>query len=343
MAKKLVAESKQFDKEYYIFAGKLRRFKGKSILWYIGHPTLLLRNIRDMIYVFIGLMQSLAILLYWKPDVVFAKGGFVCLPVGIAAGLRHIPLITHDSDAIPGLTNRLLARYSNIPAVGLPAENFYKYYRKSSIVETGVPIASQFIDMSSKDKKEVKKDLGYNSNDKLVVFVGGSSGAERLNDAISQISHHLLVEDNLHIVWATGKQQYDTIKQKFENSPNMVMSEYFTNLAKLYRAADVVVSRAGATSIAELAMVGAPTILVPNPVLTGGHQLINAKAVQTMNACLVSAESHNATDSKELLDNIKLVLSDAPTANRLSNNIKHLAKPDSAKLLAKTVVDLGNI
>ena len=124
--RKLISEQGTIEKQYAIFAGKWRRYHGLGTFRHLGDIKTIVKNIRDIFLLFIGFWQSFFILLSWRPAVVFVKGGYVGLPVGLAAALLRVPIVTHDSDSIPGLTNRILSRFTKLMAVGLPVE-FYEH------------------------------------------------------------------------------------------------------------------------------------------------------------------------------------------------------------------------
>lgn len=279
----------------------------------------------------------------WRPDVIFVKGGFVGLPVGLAGALLRIKIITHDSDAVPGLTNRILSRFAIIQAVALKDNYYYKYYSRNKVVTTGVPIDNKYAMASESQKNALKTKLGLDKNNKHITVVGGSLGAERLNKAVLDILP--LLNDRsakISLIWSTGKHTYNQIQSslsKFDLNINIELNQFFNNLDQVFRASDLVISRAGATTIAELAAVGVPTILVPNPILTGGHQTINAKALEDQEACLVVSEKELDRDNRVLFDAIDKILSDTKLQTKLSTNINKIAVHNSASKIADLLIE----
>ena len=166
-------------------AGKLRRYTNYGFLDYLQHFGDLLRNFSDVFKVFAGIWQSFWRFVFSRPNVVFFKGGYVCLPVGIAARMLKIPYVIHDSDAAPGLTNRVLAGHAAKIATGMPLE-FYKY-PKGKAVWTGIPISSDFAAVDVDGQKAAKIGLGFDGKRPLVLVTGGSLGASHINDAILAI------------------------------------------------------------------------------------------------------------------------------------------------------------
>ncbi len=260
-----------------IIAGKLRRYYGKSISFHL-HPSILFPNLRDGFKVMIGFFQSLFKLMKWRPDVIFIKGGYVCLPVGYAARLLRIPLVLHDSDAHPGLTNRLLSPFAKAISTGAPLEYYNYPPEKASYV--GIPVAPEFHPYSEAERKELKEKLGFNVNKPLVVITGGGLGAGRINSAIVAIRENLLSEASVFLI--SGNQQYEEILKQTDERESWRLQAFVHNgMAEVLAAADIVVTRAGATTLLELAALHKPTIIIPNGHLTGGHQLKNAKVTRT--------------------------------------------------------------
>jgi UDP-N-acetylglucosamine--N-acetylmuramyl-(pentapeptide) pyrophosphoryl-undecaprenol N-acetylglucosamine transferase len=275
---------------------------------------------------------------------VFVKGGFVGLPVGLAAALLRIPIVTHDSDSIPGLTNRLLSRFAKLHAVGLSERLYSKYYPKEKIRFTGVPIERKYWNVQ--DNGAIKKEFKINKNNTVVTVIGGSLGAVRMNNAIIKIVHDLTNKNNIHIVWVTGRGQHREIDNKISITDkkinNLSIFSFSSELHKLIAIADLVVSRAGASSIAELAALSKPTIIVPNPNLAGGHQLINAYALKDESAAVVLEEERLMDNPYTLYDLIIKILDDNKLSQKLSVNIHKLSKKDASNAIAKVIIEATN-
>jgi UDP-N-acetylglucosamine--N-acetylmuramyl-(pentapeptide) pyrophosphoryl-undecaprenol N-acetylglucosamine transferase len=181
-----------------IVSGKLRRYH--HLKWWqqlMKFRTITLPNIIDVVKVSVGFMQCLCKLIAWRPDVVFTKGGYVCLPVGLAAHVLRIPLVIHDSDAHPGLTNRVLARWADAIGTGAPLK-FYPYPREISQY-VGVPIMEDFVPYSDERRRDVKVKLGFDPTRPLVVVTGGGLGARRINDAVVAMLPQLTKQTNVII------------------------------------------------------------------------------------------------------------------------------------------------
>ena len=171
---------------HVIRAGKLRRYHGVPLVRQLLDIPTVVRNLRDIAYIVIGFVQSFVLLLRFKPDVVFAKGGYVCLPLGYAAKLLRIPLVIHDSDARPGLTNKLLGRFAQAIATGSPLENYNYPAERSSY--TGVPIDPAFHPFTEAEQRAARDTIGIVDIDKpLIVVTGGGLGAESINTGLVMI------------------------------------------------------------------------------------------------------------------------------------------------------------
>lgn len=303
-------------------------------------PSVLFPNILDFIKVVIGFLQSLVKLIIWRPDVVFTKGGYVCLPVGWAASLLRIPLVIHDSDAHPGLTNRLLAKHAVAIATGAPLE--YYNYPKSKSRYIGIPISEKFKPKTHDERRNTKMELGLNPDKPLIVVTGGGLGAKMINDYIDSNLEKLM---NLGaVLLISGSNQYDELRTKHPVDTDVFMLRAFISegMADLLAAADVVVTRAGATTILELAAVGAPTVLIPNARLTGGHQLKNAKVYSDADAAIVVEEAALSSESGSLVEVLATILGDGSLRASLSKNILTFAKPDAAKHMAEMILTATN-
>ncbi len=324
-----------------VISGKLRRYYTLPIWKQLLRPfSILLPNIRDLFLVGCGFLQSLVKLIIWRPDVVFTKGGFVCLPIGCAAWLLKIPLVIHDSDTHPGLTNRILARFASAIATGAPLK-YYSYPSKKSYY-VGTPVGREFRPASSEDRQKLKQVLGFNPKRPLVVVTGGGLGAQSINDAVVKRIRELLDITSLALISGTG--QFDDVKVLTpQDDPNFQLHPFITgNMQEYLGAADVVVARAGATTILELAALAKPAILVPSPYLTGGHQLKNAAVYAETNAVEVIDELELNANPQLLVDTLTALLANPKRLAEMSEAFHTYAKPDAAKDMAEVITVVYN-
>lgn len=321
-----------------ILAGKFRRYNGIHWLQQVAHLPTTLRNIRDILYTGIGLLQSLFFLLRVRPNVVFAKGGYVCLPVGIAAHWLRIPLVLHDSDAHPGLTNRLLARYAVSIATGSPTENYA--YPKERTHYVGIPVDASFHPITKpQEKAALKAGLGFKDPKKpLIAVTGGGLGARNVNRAITTIAPQLLPQ--AAILHVAGEYTYEETKAAAVKHPDYIVKPFIsTGMAEVFGAADIVVTRAGATALQELAAMAKPIILIPNPLLTGGHQLKNASIYEAAHAALVVDENKMVVNPLYLKKAIELLLKNPQKTKEMARRLHAFARPNAAVDVAALVAE----
>jgi UDP-N-acetylglucosamine--N-acetylmuramyl-(pentapeptide) pyrophosphoryl-undecaprenol N-acetylglucosamine transferase len=320
-----------------IYAGKLRRYHKVSLVRQLLDVSLVFKNIRDMFLVGVGLLQSIFYLFKVKPDVVFTKGGFVCLPVGLAAKLLRIPLVIHDSDAHPGLTNRILSGFAKVIATGAPVENYS--YPEGRTHYVGIPVQRTFRPLSVKQQQECKAELGLHDTKKpLLVVTGGGLGARNINRAVVTIAPHLL--EKVAILHITGQANYQEVYEKAPEHIDYLVKPFLPEgLAVAFGAADVVMTRAGATTMVELASMGKPTIIIPHPHLTGGHQLKNAEVYEKADAAVVLQEEDIILDQRVLLKALADVFAHVEKRRTLARNLHKFSKPEAALDLAALIVE----
>ncbi|MDB5163161.1 MAG: murG [Candidatus Saccharibacteria bacterium] len=318
-----------------ITAGKLRRYHHLTLWQHILWPSLMMKNLGDGFLVGVGFIQSLVKLILWRPDVIFTKGGYVCLPVGMAARVLGIPLVIHDSDAHPGLTNRILSRWATSIGTGAPLE--YYHYPKSKSTYTGIPINTEFKPYTKAQQWDAKREWGVNPDKPLVVVTGGGLGARRLNNTLVMVLKKL--NKSSSVILLSGVGQYEELKARLpKNSEHFQLHAFTSKMPQLLGAADVVVTRAGATTILELAALAKPTILVPNAALTGGHQLKNAAVYHDAKAAVVLDEDATVLNPKLLLQAISDLLDNPKATNAMARRFASFSKPNAAKDMARLIL-----
>ena len=319
-----------------ILSGKLRRYHHLSVWQHLTWPSLIIANIKDGFFVGLGLIQSVFKLVIWRPNVIFTKGGYVCLPVGVAARLLGIPIVLHDSDAYPGLTNRILSRWATAIATGAPLK--YYHYSPEITRYVGIPISDEFHVFSEKERIDARHAWGINPDRPLVVVTGGGLGARRINDAVALTLKDLL--ELASVVLISGVGQYDELRSITPiNDDNFQLHSFVSkDMAKLLGAADVVVARAGATTILELAALSKPTILIPNAKLTGGHQLKNAAVYNDVGAAVVVNDNQMVESPQILVDTIKDLLLNHKESEKMAHKFASFARPNAARDVAEMII-----
>ena len=336
-----------------IFSGKFHRYSGWGIKDYFEHLDL---TIKDLIignlvgfFGFLGgLVQSFFLLLNKRerPDVIFLKGGYVGLPVGIVAKMFRISYVIHESDSVPGLANRILMKGAKVVAMGVSYEKTEQIPNNWEWV--GIPIAEEFKKVSEGKKRELKKIFGFAEGKPLVVVTGGSQGSENLDRATKEILPELLKIVSVGLV--AGRKHYEEMIElkkfeKWEGSKLMSdfrMWEFNTAMHELLGAADIVVSRAGATTIAELAALGKTVILVPFAALPGAHQVKNAERLVKKNAVVLVDDAKMYEDSNVLLQVISKLVKKPEKMDELASNLHSEVKTGAAKRLAEILIEIGD-
>ena len=332
-------------------AGKFHRYAGWHFKDYFVHLDITLKDlIFGNIVGFLGFIGGIFTAFFRlikkssRPNVIFLKGGYVCLPVGLIARLFRIPYVIHESDVVAGLANRLLMRGAKKVAFGMPlSEEMLE--KHPNYVWTGIPVGPEFKAVSPTKQLSLKKAFSFNPEKPLVVITGGSQGSENLNEATRQILPELLKFTSVGLV--AGRKHYEDMVdlKKYENwekaslESNFRMWEFNTTMNELMGAADVVVSRAGATTIAEMAALKKATILVPFERLPGGHQVKNAERLEAANATAVIKDADMMADPSKLLEEIRHLVKSPRLRADMADRLAEEARSDAAKRLAEIILE----
>jgi UDP-N-acetylglucosamine--N-acetylmuramyl-(pentapeptide) pyrophosphoryl-undecaprenol N-acetylglucosamine transferase len=319
-----------------ISAGKFRRMHGTSKLSQVFDLSTLGLNARDSLRVARGIAGSLKILRQWKPDVIFVKGGFVGLPVGIAAHILRIPYVIHESDFTPGLTNRILSRWATKIAVGFPIKGYHDL-PKDRLVYTGSPVRTE---LAKRHRLEGLATLKLSADLPVLLVTGGSQGAQAINDCLVEALSQLL--EFTQVIHLTGEQDFERVRFEVKRLGKVKHLERYhphaflmEEMSAALAAADIVVARAGANTISELATLAKPTILIPN-YLHAGHQEANAKVLSRAGA--VSVLDERRLTPAGLVAAVRNLFGSETEQARLSKGIASFAKPDAANELAQLIL-----
>ena len=335
----LPAKHPAIDDVYAVRAGKFRRYKGEGWRQVFDIRTQVL-NIRDAIWVLIGIWQSFWLMRRLRPSVIFTRGGYVSVPVALGGKLCGVPYITHDSDSTPSLANRLIARWAAKHAVALPAE-LYPYPRSKTIT-TGVPVAGEYQLVDTKLQHSYKQEIGLDAYERILCVTGGGNGAAGLNKAVRGVVPELLGHyHDLAVVHLTGRGHDAAVRASYDETleaperHRVVVKDFTKELYKYSGAADIIVTRAGASSLAEFAVQGKACVVVP--ALQLAWQTHHAAALAKHHAILVVDEP--TVGDNALGAAIRNLLDDAPERQRLGAALAALAQPDAAKQLAVLLLD----
>lgn len=294
----------------------------------------------DMFRIPFGVMQSLWALLWFTPDVVFAKGGFASVPVVIAAKLYNIPVLIHESDAVPGLANKFLGSIAN--KVVISFERARMYFPPSKTVLSGIPVKDDAI---GGNKEEGRKVLNLHKEVKPVIFfIGGSLGAQIINERVLLLLPELLKK--YQVVHQTGRTHYDFVAQEAQRQGHKIgHSDYHPiafigeELKHIFALADIVVSRAGATAIFEIAANEKPSILVPITKSANNHQRINAYEVSKTGGAVAIEESN--FHEHILLHHIDQIVNDEEIKRKMREGLKVFQFPHATEGIAEELLILG--
>jgi len=289
-----------------IFTGKLRRY----FSW---------RNFIDPFLILIGFFQSIWILIRFWPHVIFSKGGFVSLPVCVAAYLLGRPIIMHESDAAMGLSNRILTRLATTICVSFP--DIMKDNPK--VVYTGNPVRSSIL---LGDPAKGYKLTGFRPEKPVLLVWGGSQGAEEINQIVAREFHRL--KSTFQIIHITGLGKKTDIQD-----PNYIQFEYLNDeLPHIYAISALVVGRAGANSIFEIALAQKPNILIPLKSAANNHQVLNAEAFERAGASIVLREGQN------LFDVLTALWHNPEQVRIMKEALQKLARPHAAEQIASLIL-----
>ncbi len=321
-----------------ISGGKWRRYHGEGWRQLFDLPTLA-KNVRDFFRVLRGTFQSWWLLGKLRPAGVFIKGAYVGVPVGWAARWRNIPYVTLDLDALPSLANRLIAKHAAAHAVALPKE-IYPYPADKTFY-VGVPIAETFSLVTPAQQAAWRSELGLASYEQIIFAMGGGLGAERLNMMLAEQVPALLKQyPHAALVHVVGRAHEAKMTDYYEAALDnrqrgqVLVKGFVDDVYRYSGAADLVISRAGATSLAECAAQGKACIIIPNPILTGGHQLKNAEQLAAHGAIKVVPETDSKEGSGGLLTAMTELLATPTRRAQLGATLHSFAQPDAAGKLA---------
>lgn len=285
-----------------------------------------------------SLIKSCRIIKNFKPDAVVGVGGYASGPLLYAASLKKIPYLIQEQNSYAGVTNKFLGRGAKKICVAFDRmENFFP---ANKIIKTGNPVRESAIDVNDK-REEAIKFFELDSNKKTVLVVGGSLGAGTLNSSMMG-GLETFKNSQVQLIWQTGKFYYKNIVERYGNqskAEGIRIYEFLDRMDLAFAAADVIISRAGAGTIAELCLVNKPVVLVPSPNVAEDHQTKNANALVSNEAAILIVDRHAES---ELVDQTMKLLRDEPKMRLLASNISKMGLAKADELIAKEVINIAS-
>lgn len=311
---------------YLIVGLDIQGFQRKALLKNILLPYKLAKSV----------LKSISIIKDFKPDAVVGVGGYASGPLLYAAGLMNIPYLIQEQNSYAGITNKRLGKKAGKICVAF--DGMERFFPAANILHTGNPIRKESVDIAGK-REEALSFFGLSADKRTILLTGGSLGAGTLNKSVMASLEKVIAAD-VQLIWQTGKYYYKSMLEKTGSdlNSNIKIVEFLNRMDFAYAAADIIISRAGAGTIAELGVIGKPVILVPSPNVAEDHQTMNAAAlIKTQAAVLVS----DMEAEEKLIDIALDLLKDETKLIELGNNISKLALPCADEVIAKEVLKLA--
>jgi UDP-N-acetylglucosamine--N-acetylmuramyl-(pentapeptide) pyrophosphoryl-undecaprenol N-acetylglucosamine transferase len=269
-------------------------------------------------------------------DVVLGMGGYVSVPVSLAARRERVPLVLHEQNALPGLANRLAARWARVVALSF-LEAGRRLPRRVRTALTGNPVRDAILRVREDREalaEQARAALGLEAGRRTVVILGGSQGALRLNRAGVELCRTLADRSDLQVLLITGPRHHDAVRAHLPPTRGLLIrsAPFVERVELVYAAADLAVARAGAGTVAELAVCGVPAILVPYPYATGRHQEANARAVERAGGAMVLLD--DAASGGAVAERLEPLLEDPARLESMARSSRRFGRPDAADALA---------
>jgi UDP-N-acetylglucosamine--N-acetylmuramyl-(pentapeptide) pyrophosphoryl-undecaprenol N-acetylglucosamine transferase len=302
-------------------------------IWISGfHRRLTLDNLLFPIKVIVSLVQSLFVIRQFQPDIIIGTGGYVCGPILYVGTLLGIPTVIHESNSFPGVTTRLLARRAT--RIFIAFEEAKRWLRRTDhVVLVGTPTRSV---LGTVPGDEGRRFFHIALDRKTLFVFGGSLGATSINNAVLDSLQGLMAA-GIQLVWQTGRSDYERVRNAVGETPIGWLGAFIDKMEYAFSAADLIICRAGATTIAELTRVGKPAVVVPYPQSAGDHQAHNAKSLADAGAAVMIPDKDVRSSLKET---VLQLLNDQQRLNRMSEASLRLGRPEAGQEIAKTVLEM---
>ena len=294
---------------------------------------LTLKNLSFFLKLYSSLKKAKSIIREFVPDVVIGVGGYASGPVLRVASRWGIPTLIQEQNSYPGVTNRILSK--KVDKICVAYSGMEKYFPESKIILSGNPVRQNLI--SGYNKIDALNHFGLQSDKKIVLVIGGSLGARSVNQGI-QKGLSKFFEHDIQVIWQTGKFYYEEMKKSVPNQydTNIKVLDFIQKMSYAYGLADVIISRAGASSISEIALLGKPAVFVPSPNVAEDHQTKNAMALVNESAAVMVADK----DTDQLSDVVIELLDNPEKMETMKQSLSKFAKPYAAKEIADEIFKL---
>ena len=276
----------------------------------------------------------------FQPDIVIGTGGYVCGPLLLAAALRGIPTLIQEQNVVPGITNKILSRFVDVVAVGYE-EATPHFPNAKQVVYTGNPVRPNVV---TANREEARAYFGLQETQTAILVAGGSRGARSINKAMLAVHEHYKGREDIKIIHATGTDEYSRVCESLGiqegevYSPTSHIVPYLDNMDMAMAASDMAIFRSGAIGLAELAVRGIPSILIPYPYAAADHQTFNAKAFVEAGASTMIVDKE--LDGTKLLQAVDAMLADWGCRERMAQATLQLGKPEAAIEIAKLALSI---
>lgn len=292
-----------------------------------------LRTARSLGRLGLGVLKAYSILRSFRPNVLVGTGGYTSAGVALAEWLRGGKVVIHEQNSVPGRTNLFLARLAK--KVCVTFEESLSYFPQDKTVLTGLPIRPEIA--AGKDRRAARESLGLDPEKFTLLVIGGSQGARRINEMVLDAAP-VLVENGMQVLHQSGEKNYDSVASRRPDVSGYFVRPYIDDMAAAYSAADLIVSRSGASTIAELTVRGVPAVLIPYPFAHAGHQTKNAEAVARAGAA-VAVEESGLTGSA-LAGIILELAGDRARLDKMAEASKTLGRPDAAAAIVRIIQEV---
>jgi UDP-N-acetylglucosamine--N-acetylmuramyl-(pentapeptide) pyrophosphoryl-undecaprenol N-acetylglucosamine transferase len=334
----------RFPDAEFLFVGAKDRMEMEKVpqagyeikgLWITGiQRALTLKNVMFPFKLASSLYNAYKIVNQFKPDVAIGTGGFASGPLLQMAKVKGIPTLVQEQNSYPGITNKLLSKKANKICVAY--DGLERFFPKEKLIKTGNPVRQDLLEVNAK-VEEAQKFFSLKQDKKTVLVLGGSLGAKAINELIEEKLNYFNTH-NVQIIWQCGKLYVDRF-EKYNAQEDVQVHTFLNRMDLAYAAADVIISRAGASSVSELCIVGKPVVFIPSPYVAEDHQTKNAEAIVSENAAILIPQN-------KLNEVFESEFSALMTSNKkqieLSQNIKKLALVNATKDIADEVEKLLN-